>query len=73
MKFLHKFAAATLFLAAAPAAAQTGAVRIEHPWSRATPAGATAGAAYMTIENARKRRGPPDRRVVECRGRDRSP
>lgn len=52
MKFLHKFAAAALFLAAAaPATAQTGAVRIEHPWSRATPAGATAGVAYMTIEN----------------------
>jgi periplasmic copper chaperone A len=51
MKFLHKFAAAALFLAAAPAAAQTGAIRIEHPWSRATPAGATAGVAYMTIEN----------------------
>lgn len=52
MKLLHKFAGAALFLAAAaPAAAETGAIRIEHPWSRATPAGATTGAAYMTIEN----------------------
>lgn len=53
MKLLHKIAAAALFLvAAAPATAETGAIRIEHPWSRATPAGATTGAAYMTIGNA---------------------
>ncbi len=52
MKLPPLFAATALLLAVAgPAAAQTGAVRVDHPWSRATPAGATAGAAYMTIEN----------------------
>ncbi|MGP0105012.1 copper chaperone PCu(A)C [Rhodoblastus sp.] len=50
MSFLRKFAAAALFLAA-PALAQTAAIRIEQPWARATPAGATAGAVYMTIDN----------------------
>ncbi len=53
MTLLRTFAVTGLLLAvAAPAAAQTAAIRVDHQWSRATPAGATAGAVYMTIENA---------------------
>jgi len=38
----------------APASAQTikvGNLQIEHPWSRATPAGAKIGAGYLVIKN----------------------
>lgn len=53
MKFLCKLVAPALFLAAAaPAFAQTGTIRIENPWSRATPPGAANGAVYLTVENA---------------------
>jgi copper(I)-binding protein len=41
-------------LAAVPAAAadvDLGSIHIAQPWARATPKGATAGAAYMTITN----------------------
>jgi copper(I)-binding protein len=39
---------------AVPAAAHDftkGSIHIEHPWSRATPRGATVGAGYLVIEN----------------------
>jgi len=53
MKLPHRLAAAAIFLAAAaPALGQTATIRIENPWSRATPAGATNGAVYLTVENA---------------------
>jgi periplasmic copper chaperone A len=53
MNFLQKFAVAALVLAASsPAFAETGAIKIEQPWSRATPGGATAGAVYLSIQNS---------------------
>ncbi|MDC7787161.1 copper chaperone PCu(A)C [Rhodoplanes sp. TEM] len=45
---------AVLALSGPPAAAQTyrtGAIEIENPWARATPAGATVTAGYMRITN----------------------
>lgn len=41
-------------LAMAPAAAfaqASSTIKVENPWSRATPAGAQAGAVYMTLDN----------------------
>jgi len=46
--------AALLIAIAGPALAQgtgTSTIAVEQPWARATPAGATTGAAYMTIDN----------------------
>lgn len=44
---------------------KAGALQIVHPWARATPPGAKAGAGYLTIVN---RGGEADRLVaVECR------
>ncbi|MCT4494779.1 copper chaperone PCu(A)C [Bosea minatitlanensis] len=46
--------AAALALSASLAAAQdfkAGPLKIGHPWSRATPAGAKVGGGYLTIEN----------------------
>jgi copper(I)-binding protein len=34
-----------------PAAAQTGAITVVEPWSRATPGGARVGVGYLVIEN----------------------
>jgi len=44
-------AAALLLAAALPAFSQNAAVQVEKPWARATPAGATTGAVYMTLDN----------------------
>lgn len=46
--------AAALALAASSALAhdyKAGAITIDHPWSRATPQGATVGAGYFTLTN----------------------
>jgi periplasmic copper chaperone A len=32
--------------------ASVNAITVEHPWARATPKGATTGAAYMTVTNS---------------------
>lgn len=37
-----------------------GKIEIDHPWSRATPGGATVGAGYLVLKNA----GPADRLVA---------
>jgi periplasmic copper chaperone A len=34
-----------------PAAFKVGSIEITHPWARATPKGASSGAAYMTVTN----------------------
>lgn len=47
-------AAALLLLLGGRLYAQTAsanAITVEHPWARATPKGATTGAAYMTVAN----------------------
>jgi copper(I)-binding protein len=55
MRYLLKLAfAALLMVAAVPAFAQSSSIQIETPWARATPGGATTGAAYMTIDNKSK-------------------
>ena len=63
--------ALALTLLAAPAAQATdynvGPMQISAPWARATPKGATAGAAYMTITNTGK---TPDK--VACVASDAS-
>lgn len=54
---------AALILIAAPAVAQdykVGSIKIEQPWARATPKGATIGAGYMKITNTGSE---PDRLV----------
>ena len=43
--------ALTAALLAASSAAFAGDIAIDHPWSRATPAGAQVGAGYVTIKN----------------------
>jgi periplasmic copper chaperone A len=46
--------AALLTALAVPALAQgtaTSTIAVEQPWARATPAGATTGAVYMTVDN----------------------
>jgi len=55
--------AAALTLAAGPAVAENykvGSIEIEQPWARATPKGATIGAAYMKLTNTGSE---PDRLV----------
>jgi len=61
--------AATQLAATAAQAADydVGAIHISAPWARATPKGATAGAAYMTITNTGK---TPDK--VSCVSSDAS-
>lgn len=39
---------------------RAGTIEIDHPWSRATPAGAKVGAGYMTIRNTGNK---PDRLI----------
>jgi periplasmic copper chaperone A len=55
MRCLSRLSLIAVLLAAAPAAfAQAGGtskINVDHPWARATPAGATTGAAYMTLAN----------------------
>ena len=49
------FLGLVIVLAAVPAVARdytVGSIRINHPWTRATPKGATIAAGYMTIVNA---------------------
>src|ERR1700743_959577 len=73
-KYLQGVAIAALalsLLAAAPAARaadyDVGSIHISQPWSRATPKGASSGAAYMTVTNNGK---TPDR--VNCVSSDAS-
>ena len=40
--------------------AKAGAIRVEHPWSRATPGGAKVAAGYLTLKNSGE---SPDRLV----------
>ena len=54
MKTLVSAALVALALAAVPARADSvkvGDLKIETPWARATPKGASVGAGYLTIEN----------------------
>jgi copper(I)-binding protein len=45
------FLAAPQLVAAQAASAQSGAIVVDRPWSRATPAGAKVAAGYLTIAN----------------------
>jgi hypothetical protein len=68
--FAAAFALALAQTAAAPAHAadyDVGSIHISQPWARATPKGASSGAAYMTITNNGK---TPDR--VACVSSDAS-
>jgi periplasmic copper chaperone A len=55
MHFLSKLSLMAVLLAAGPAAfaeaGGTSKINVEQPWARATPAGATTGAVYMTLAN----------------------
>ena len=54
MKLSYSLAAAALLLSAGFATAhefKAGPLKIGHPWSRATPAGAKVGGGYLSIEN----------------------
>ena len=54
MKLSYALATATLLLSAGIALAhdfKAGPLKIGHPWSRATPAGAKVGGGYLSIEN----------------------
>jgi periplasmic copper chaperone A len=55
MRFFSRLALMAILIAVTPAAfAQGGAtstITVEQPWARATPAGATTGAVYMTLAN----------------------
>ncbi len=52
MRTLLNLAAAVLLIAAASSAfAQGASIQVEQPWARATPAGASTGAVYLTINN----------------------
>ncbi|MGO4171143.1 copper chaperone PCu(A)C [Bosea sp. TAF32] len=54
MKLSLSLATAVLALSATMASAhdfKAGALKIGHPWSRATPAGAKVGGGYLSIEN----------------------
>jgi len=54
MKLSYSLAAAALLLSAGFATAhefKAGSLKIGHPWSRATPAGAKVGGGYLSIEN----------------------
>lgn len=63
MKFFYSLAVAALALSATVATAhefKAGPLKIGHPWSRATPAGAKVGGGYLSIENTGS---APDRLV----------
>lgn len=54
MKLSYSLAAVVLALSATTASAhdfKAGPLKIGHPWSRATPAGAKVGGGYLSIEN----------------------
>lgn len=54
MKLSYALAAAALLLSTSIVAAhdfKVGPLKIGHPWSRATPAGAKVGGGYLSIEN----------------------
>jgi periplasmic copper chaperone A len=52
MRILVHFVATALVLAYTSFAfAQSASIQIEQPWARATPAGASTGAVYLTINN----------------------
>jgi Copper chaperone PCu(A)C len=52
MRALIHFAATALLIAVASFAfAQGASIQIEQPWARATPAGASTAAVYLTIDN----------------------
>jgi periplasmic copper chaperone A len=52
MRTLLTFAATTLLIVVASFAfAQSTSIRVEQPWARATPTGASTGAVYLTIAN----------------------
>lgn len=54
MKLYYSLAAAAFLLSAGFATAhefKAGPLKIGHPWSRATPAGAKVGGGYLSIEN----------------------
>jgi periplasmic copper chaperone A len=49
---LHVITTASLIIATSSLAfAQNTSIQIDQPWSRATPAGASTGAVYLTIAN----------------------
>jgi len=50
-RLLKLAAAAALIAISLPAFAQNASIQVEKPWARATPGGATTGAAYMTLDN----------------------
>lgn len=55
MRYFWKLlAAAVLTASAVPAIAQSSNIQVENPFARATPAGASTGAVYMTISNKSK-------------------
>ena len=63
MKLSYSLAAAAVLLSAGFASAhdfKAGPLKIGHPWSRATPAGAKVGGGYLSIENT----GPAADRLV---------
>jgi periplasmic copper chaperone A len=52
MRTLLSLAATTLLIVVASSAfAQGASIQVEQPWARATPAGASTGAVYLTIAN----------------------
>jgi periplasmic copper chaperone A len=52
MRTLITLAATTLLIVAASSAlAQGASIQVEQPWARATPAGASTGAVYLTVAN----------------------
>jgi periplasmic copper chaperone A len=55
MRFLSRLSLMAVLLAAAPTpfaqAGGTSKIDVERPWARATPAGASTGAVYMTLAN----------------------
>ena len=52
MKTLIKSAFLAALLSSAAGLAHAGDIALDHPWSRATPAGAPVGAGYVTLKNA---------------------
>jgi copper(I)-binding protein len=51
MRFLHVFMTALLIAPSSFAFAQGASIQVEQRWSRATPAGASTGAVYLTVTN----------------------
>lgn len=62
LTFAGLLALGLIFVLAAPQAHEyrVGAIRIDHPWARATPGAAPIGAAFVTLVNE----GPADDRLV---------